>query len=396
MNRQFKLITVLLIFALLFVTPLQTIDAKKGLVNNPKHKVSEPAPLPAPAPEPTPTPEPEPTPKPEPAPVEPPAPLPEPKTMLGYYTVYFNGDKGSYNAVNSFKSYINEVSMVTFKASATGTVLGSADTLGLQLMKENNIRAHATISNENNGQFDPEIASIILKDSTIRNRLIANIDSLVTTHSFKGVNIDFENMYPADRPLFTQFITELANQLNPKGFEVVVSVSAKTTDAPNSAWIGAFDYAALGKVATKIQLMTYDQHGPWGTPGPVASYPWMESVVQYAVSQIPSSKILLGLPAYGYDWNQTNNTGNKAIAWRNIPAFITTNNITPQWDSTAKTPFFTYTSSEGHKRIVWYDNPASIEVKAGLVGKYNLDGVAMWRLGLEDESFWQAAKAGVQ
>ena len=54
--------------------------------------------------------------------------------------------------------------------------------------------------------------------------------------------------------------------------------------------------------------MTYDQNGSWWTtPGPVAGKEWMRRALQYAVSAVPSTKILMGLPAYGYDWNLTKN-----------------------------------------------------------------------------------------
>ncbi len=53
---------------------------------------------------------------------------------------------------------------------------------------------------------------------------------------------------------------ELRSKLGPAGYKVTMSVPAKYKDSPSSAWIGAFDYYALGKVCDQIMLMTYDQH----------------------------------------------------------------------------------------------------------------------------------------
>lgn len=207
--------------------------------------------------------------------------------------------------------------------------------------------------------------------------------------------MDFENMPAADRSLYTTMIQEMVNALHPLGYKVVVSAPAKTSDSPTSAWGGTFDYAALGKIADAIQLMSYDQNGPWGAPGPVSGLPWVENVVKYAVTQIPAAKILIGLPAYGYDWNTTAGTG-KAVMYKSAPNLIATTGAVPQWDAYQQSPWFTYTSTtDGSSHTVWYENSTSITAKAALVKKYSLGGISVWRLGMEDESFWKAAQSGM-
>lgn len=49
-------------------------------------------------------------------------------------------------------------------------------------------------------------------------------------------------------------------------------------------------------------VMTYDEHGYVTGPGPVASAKWVDKVIKYTVSVIPQNKVLLGIPAYGFDW----------------------------------------------------------------------------------------------
>jgi spore germination protein YaaH len=44
--------------------------------------------------------------------------------------------------------------------------------------------------------------------------------------------------------------------------------------------------------------MTYDEHYPGGTAGPIASISWVENVVKYAITVIPREKIMLGVAAY--------------------------------------------------------------------------------------------------
>jgi spore germination protein len=54
----------------------------------------------------------------------------------------------------------------------------------------------------------------------------------------------------------------------------------------------------------------------------------------------------------------------------------------------------TYTQ-DGHDHQAWYENPESIRAKTALVAQYDLAGLSMWALGLEDQSFWQAAIQGM-
>ena len=49
--------------------------------------------------------------------------------------------------------------------------------------------------------------------------------------------------------------------------------------------------------------MTYDEHGIWGEPGSVASTNWIKSSLQFSVKKIKANKVIMGIPAYGYDWD---------------------------------------------------------------------------------------------
>lgn len=316
------------------------------------------------------------------------------KMVLGYYTVYYSGDNSSYNSLSLYGSYVSHFSTMTFNVDGSGNVTGSTPTNAITLAASKGITPYAAVTNLSNGSFDPHVAHLILTDPTLRTKTIQNILSIIQNNGFKGVNIDFENMLATDRPYFNTFIQELSSVLRPKGYQTVVSVSAKTSDSPTSSWSGTFDYYSLGQSADYLQIMSYDQNGPWGSPGPVSGLNWVEKVLQYATSQIPASKLLIGLPAYGYDWNTTTNTGS-AVAWKNIPSLLQNTGATPQWDATSSSPYFQYQAADGSSHTVWYENYESIKQKAQLVNRYNLAGASMWCLRLDDENFWKAVHEGL-
>ncbi|MFN0224969.1 glycosyl hydrolase family 18 protein, partial [Paenibacillus sp. KR2-11] len=317
------------------------------------------------------------------------------KVVLGYYNVYYAGDTQSYNSVSSYGTYFNSMSTMTFSADAAGNVTGTAPANAITLAASKGIQSYAAVTNQANGAFSSTVAHAIVSDPAIRANTVSRILALAKSNGYQGVNIDFEDMLATDRPYFNQFISELSATMRTNGLKTVVSVIAKTSDSPGSAWSGVYDYNALGQNADLIQLMTYDQNGPWGAPGPVAGLPWVESVLKYAVTQIPSVKIMMGLPAYGYDWNTTTNTGHKAVAWKSLPALLTSTAAVPKWDALQQSPYTTYTAADGSSHTLWYENAESIEAKARLANIYNLAGVSMWCLRLEDESFWKAVQSGL-
>ncbi|AEI42282.1 glycosyl hydrolase family 18 protein [Paenibacillus mucilaginosus] len=317
------------------------------------------------------------------------------KIVLGYYNVYYSGDTQSYNSVSSYGSYFNSMSTMTFHADASGNITGTAPSSAITLAASKGIQSFAAVTNQANGAFSSSVAHAIVSDPAVRTNAVNRILSTAKANGYQGVNIDFEDMLASDRPYFNQFISELSSVMRANGLKTIVSVIAKTSDMPTSAWSGVYDYHTLGQYADLIQIMTYDQNGPWGAPGPVAGLPWVDSVLKYAVTQIPSSKIMMGLPAYGYDWNTTTNTGHKAVAWKNVPALLTNNAASVKWDSVQQSPYATYTAADGTSHTIWYENADSIQAKTRLAGTYNLAGVSMWCLRLEDESFWKAVQAGL-
>jgi spore germination protein YaaH len=196
-------------------------------------------------------------------------------------------------------------------------------------------------------------------------------------------------VYYYDRSYYTTFVQELYNLIKPLGYTMTLAVPAKTSDAPNSAWDGAYDYAALSKYADQVEIMAYDEHYPGGTPGAVASIGWVENVIKYATTVIPSTKIILGVAAYGYDWSGTTT---KSYSINGMYNLASANNATVKWDSVSQTPYFNFTDSLGVAHSAWFENNQSVGYKLDLVNSYNLGGIGIWRLGLENTDYWTTIK----
>jgi spore germination protein YaaH len=308
------------------------------------------------------------------------------KQVIGFTTYYYSGDKSSYNSMVNNTSLLNTVITHTYITDGLGNISGLVPNEQINYANNNGIVPIAMVSNN----FSGDIAKQVLENAQNRQALINNISNALKLNGYKGVNIDLEGVYYYDRGYLSTFMNELYTALKPQGYIIGISVPAKTYDSLTNSWTGAYDYAELSKYVDQFILMTYDEHYPGGTPGAIASIGWVQKVIDYTITVVPKEKIFLGLAAYGYDWSSN---GTKAYSINGIYNIANSNNATILWDDVSKSPYFNYTDVNGESHSVWFENDKSIAYKLDLVNSYNLSGVAIWRLGLENTDYMNMIKA---
>lgn len=80
--------------------------------------------------------------------------------------------------------------------------------------------------------------------------------------------------------------------------------------------------------------------------------------MQYAVTVIPSEKILMGMPNYGYDWTLTFVTGSAARSISNVEAVKLAAKVGAEihYDTKAQAPYFNYYDNDKQLHVVWFDD----------------------------------------
>lgn len=299
--------------------------------------------------------------------------LPTPMIM-GYY--YDPGN--SQRAQADLKRYGNLLTGIVpfwYTIYADGTVVGQSDPKTLAFAAAKHLYVFALVQNmAGNSVFHP-----LLNNPAAVNRAVGQLLQLVRTNGYSGVNLDFEGIAPADRAAFTAFVRKLSHRLHKDGYYLTLSIPAKTQSDPANAWSGAYDYKALGSYADLIMLMAYDQHSQNSAPGPIASKRWVQAVVAYAVTQIPPNKIILGVPAYGYSWAPGGPA--TALSWGQAA------NLAQAHGANRAKGYLRYFQG-GVWHQVWYENAQTFLQKVGVVTDYNLRGIILWRLGIEDPNIW--------
>lgn len=233
------------------------------------------------------------------------------------------------------------------------------------------------------GGFSNELASLVLNNSDVQNRLIDNVVYTIQEKGYRGLDVDFEFVFARDAGPYAAFIRNLAQALNPLGYPVIVALAPKTSSTQRGLLYEGHDYAALGAAANEVLLMTYEWGYAYSPPMAVAPLPNVRSVVEYALTEIPREKIWLGIPNYGYDWplpyvqGQTRAT---SISNRYAVQLALRYNAEIQFDESAQTPWFQYQDEQGIQHEVWFEDARSIRAKLALIPEYGLRGAGYWNL----------------
>ena len=249
-----------------------------------------------------------------------------------------------------------------------------------------------------------------------RAKRLEQVNALVraaTAYGVDGVDLDYENINFGSsaaratvKNTYPILVHALQRALSAHGMTTAVTVPARTSDTdPNWA---VYDYARLGASADLFRIMTYDYHWSGGPPGAMAPRGWVNRVLAYAVTRVPSSKISFGLPSYGRDWFDGTVSG-KCPAGAHVTtsgtsayftAFAAARGIAMHWNRAGSSRTFTYrkrytsgSTSCVARRVVWFDDAGSFRVKLPLVARYHLRGVAIWALGNETSSMWSTMQS---
>lgn len=302
------------------------------------------------------------------------------KIRWAYYVPY---DSTSLTSLKQNLSNLDYVSPFWFYIDAQGQIEDKNQNEVTSLLKSRGVKNLPTFRNQANG----DDFHGVLADAATRKRAIDNTVRLVDAHGYDGVNIDFEDIKPEDRPNLTRFMADLSTALHAKGKLVTQAVPARDRDR-NDGWAGAFDYAGLAAHNDLILIMSYGYRTANSTvPGSTAPISWVEATVAYAVSQIPPQKLLLGVAWYGYDWNTTAGPPATALRYDQTQALINRFSVPVEYDDASQTALIKYTQN-GQDHQAWYEDQRSVSAKLDLVNKYGLAGVGGWRLGQEDPGTW--------
>ena len=260
----------------------------------------------------------------------------------------------------------------------------------------------------------------ILADEARRAVLVKSIRDLVAKYNYDGIDLDFEKFYAKGetranwvvmKPNWVSFIKEMSAALRADGKLLAVTTPPDFDRATKRAGNWVYAWAEMGPYIDRLRIMAYDYSTV--NAGPIGPLDWTEDAVKYAVSQMPASKVFVGIPGYGRDWiTKVDGVcpkafatsivvgGRAALAMRDAVNLPSIYGGAARYNTTFAENTYTYQKAYTDPtnsaitctatRTAWYPDERSYAARALLVGKYRLGGIAVWSFGKETLAAAQA------
>lgn len=313
----------------------------------------------------------------------------EDRTVIAYVP-YWDQQRG-FDSLLEHLELFDEVSPFWYSLDSDGSVVladpahTTVDRQMVRHLQQNDIAVIPTITNLRYGDWDYEVIGEVLNDPATRDAHIRNIVDLVMREGYDGIDLDYESMRAEDREVYSVFLRQLSAALHAEGKVLTSSVHPKTDDAGYDERNVAQDFQAIGEAVDQVRVMAYDYHWSTSAPGPGAPADWVEEVIAWTVTQIPSEKVVLGAVLLGYDWVDEHG---ETVDYQQAMSRIREKGAELQRDDD-HTPWYRYTDDAGREHSVWFEDGPSVNAKLGLVKEYDLGGMFFWRLGGEDPHIWR-------
>lgn len=314
-------------------------------------------------------------------------------------TIYVNGyafPNISVDVLERTLPYLTYLSIFSHQVRPDGSLTEINDTPLIEAAYRAGVAPIMVITNiEEGASFSSELANEILSNEEVQEILIDNILATLQEKSYFGLDIDFEYIFQDDRQKYNEFVRKVAERIRPLGYVLTTALAPKTSGDQPGLLYEAHDYPVHGMLVDHVILMTYEWGYTFSAPMAVSPVNQVRRVLSYATSVIPGSKILMGMPNYGYDWTLPYTQGTAARTVTNTGAvdIAVERGTTIQYDSTAQAPFFYYNDNTGRRHVIWFDDARSIQARLRLVSEYNLGGVSYWTINRFFPQNWLMLKS---
>jgi spore germination protein len=246
------------------------------------------------------------------------------------------------------------------------------------------------INNQEHDQFSDELGRILLTDIAVQDKFLNNIVATAKQYGFRDIHFDFEYLRPVDREAYNRFLRKAKERFKKEGWFMSTALAPKTSATQKGKWYEGHDYKAHGEISDFVVIMTYEWGYSGGPAMAVSPIDQVRKVLEYAISEMPSRKILMGQNLYGYDWTLpfTPGTMAKAVSPQQAIQLAAKHNVPIEYDNKAQAPHFKYKDEAGKQHEVWFEDARSIQAKFDLIKALNLRGMSYWKLGLAFPQNW--------
>jgi len=287
--------------------------------------------------------------------------------------------------------YLTYLAPFSFQIQRDGTLKEPLLNNFPEIAGENNVTLMMVVTNLEEGEFSDELGRIVLTNQDIQNTLLNTIVETAKKYGFRDIHFDMEYLRPEDREAYNSFLRKAKQRFSNEGWLVSTALAPKTSAEQKGRWYEAHDYRAHGEIVDFVVIMTYEWGYSGGPAMAVSPIGPVREVLEYAITEMPSSKIMMGQNLYGYDWTLPFVQGGeyaKAVSPQRAIEIAQENNVPISYDAKAQAPHYNYWDAEGKEHEVWFEDARSIQAKFDLIKELGLRGISYWKLGLSFPQNW--------
>ena len=236
------------------------------------------------------------------------------------------------------------------------------------------------VANAHDAIWDGTTADAIIARPESRSALTSALIKLAAEKNYGGYVFDLENLSATTVTALPQFVSAVQAVFKPAHLETWLTVPLGSADWP---------IRAIQDAGGTVVLMAYDQCWANSTPGPVAGDDWFGPTLAARMKGLDASKTIIALGNYAYDWPER--APAKVLSVDQALQLAHDNKASVTRAKPQSNPTFTYTAADGTPHVVWMLDGETFARQRATASAYDVKGVAIWRLGLEDAGVWGKA-----
>lgn len=191
--------------------------------------------------------------------------------------------------------YIGELLPFSYGFNEDGTLIEMNDAFLLEQAERFSVGKRMVLTPlDRQERFNNQLVVRLLSEPQVQEVLVSNILNMMEEKGYTALDIDFEFIPGEYRDRYVEFVRYTAGMLHERGYEVSVALPPKISDDQPGLLYEGIDYGGIGGTADNVFLMTYEWGYKYGPPMAIAPVPSVRRVLDYAVTEIPRDRIIMG------------------------------------------------------------------------------------------------------
>jgi spore germination protein YaaH len=191
---------------------------------------------------------------------------------------------------------------------------------------------------------------------------------------YTGLVLDFETLKGTDVDAQLAVVRAIADSARAHG---VTTIAVAMPAEPDEG----YPVRALTRVADFVLVMLYDQHWTGSDPGPISAPDWVTRNLSRVVSEAGASRVIAGLPLYGYYWAK--GKPGVGVSYATGVRNAERDGIRLSRDAASRTM-----RGAGGTAAIWLTDATLLSELIGEAEKSGVRRFAFWRIGQEDPAVW--------